>query len=171
MPPATPAPLTGNARPQCPVGWLQLDPLFRCHGAGLKAKHDARSHGAEPAGPAKSCRGPGSGAKHAPPFSVQAAQRKLGSLLVPYPSIDRATLPRNTHFYTGHAPRLATFGERHGSRGANWTPLATPRFKSVEYSCQSQNTEDGILVYLFGVIGFTNRVGVEIAPASGARTT
>ena len=46
--------------------------------------------------------------------------------------------------------------------------LPRPRFKSVEYGCQSQNTEDGILVYLFGVIGFTNRVGVEICAGIGS---
>ena len=103
MPPATPpAPLTGNAPAPVPGGVVVADPpggipvpwsevakrnmmlAAMVRRAGWACQELQRTGEWRP--------------KHAPPFSVQAAQRKLGSLLVPYPSIDRATLPRNTHF-------------------------------------------------------------------------
>lgn len=42
-----------------------------------------------------------------------------------------------------------------------------PSFQDAEFRCYSQNGEDGILLYLFALIGFTNRRSVEICCGSG----
>jgi hypothetical protein len=42
-----------------------------------------------------------------------------------------------------------------------------PRFADVEFCCYSQNGEDGILLYLFSLVGMTNRKVVEICAGDG----
>lgn len=42
-----------------------------------------------------------------------------------------------------------------------------PDFRDVEFRCFSQNGEDGILVYLFALLGTTNRKVVELCAGSG----
>jgi len=68
--------------------------------------------------------------KHAPPFSVQSAQRKLGRLIEMHQRWRRSVTVSDPM----SAPRGAA--------------LPRPRFPNVEYGCQSQNTEDGILMYV-----------------------
>ena len=46
-------------------------------------------------------------------------------------------------------------------------PDALPDFRDVEFRCYSQNGEDGILLYLFSVLGTTNRKVVEICAGDG----
>jgi hypothetical protein len=41
------------------------------------------------------------------------------------------------------------------------------RFDKLEFQCYSQNSEDGILLAIFGAIGVTNRRGLEIAGGVG----
>jgi hypothetical protein len=45
--------------------------------------------------------------------------------------------------------------------------LPLPKLSDVEFRCYSQNGEDGILLYLFSLIGTTNRKVVEICAGSG----
>ncbi len=47
------------------------------------------------------------------------------------------------------------------------TPAALPDFADTEYRINSQNGEDGILWYIFSLIGKTNRRAVEICAADG----
>jgi hypothetical protein len=42
-----------------------------------------------------------------------------------------------------------------------------PTLEDVEFRCQSQNGEDGILLYIFALIGTTNRKVVEICAGDG----
>jgi hypothetical protein len=42
-----------------------------------------------------------------------------------------------------------------------------PDFSDVEFRCYSQNSEDGILLYIFSLIGTTNRRVVEICAGDG----
>jgi hypothetical protein len=42
-----------------------------------------------------------------------------------------------------------------------------PDLADVEFQCYSQNGEDGILLYLFSLLGSTNRVAVEICAGDG----
>jgi len=42
-----------------------------------------------------------------------------------------------------------------------------PTFPDVEFCCHSQNGEDGILLYLFSLVGTTNRRVVEICAGAG----
>ena len=44
---------------------------------------------------------------------------------------------------------------------------ALPDFADVEFQCHSQNGEDGILLYLFSLLGTTNRRAVEICAGDG----
>jgi hypothetical protein len=37
-----------------------------------------------------------------------------------------------------------------------------PSFSTVEFKCQSQNTEDGILLFIFSIIKTTNKKVVEV---------
>jgi hypothetical protein len=46
-------------------------------------------------------------------------------------------------------------------------PGPLPGFSDVEFRCYSQNGEDGILLYLFSLLGTTNRRVVEICAGSG----
>jgi len=46
-------------------------------------------------------------------------------------------------------------------------PAKVQRFSEHEFGCYSQNTEDGILLLLFRMIGVTNRRAVEIAGGVG----
>ncbi len=43
-----------------------------------------------------------------------------------------------------------------------------PRFCEWEFGCSSQNTEDGILLYICAIIGSTNKKSVEIAGGIGS---
>jgi len=45
--------------------------------------------------------------------------------------------------------------------------IALPDFADVEFRCHSQNGEDGILLYLFSLLGTTNRRVVEICAGDG----
>lgn len=45
--------------------------------------------------------------------------------------------------------------------------LALPSFADVEFSCYSQNGEDGILLYILALIGFGERRSVEIGVQDG----
>jgi hypothetical protein len=45
--------------------------------------------------------------------------------------------------------------------------VALPEFADVEFQCHSQNGEDGILLYLFSLLGTTNRRVVEICAGDG----
>jgi hypothetical protein len=40
-------------------------------------------------------------------------------------------------------------------------------FDDIGFKCHSQNSEDGILLYIFSIIGTTNKVAVEICAGSG----
>jgi hypothetical protein len=42
-----------------------------------------------------------------------------------------------------------------------------PEFADVEFRCSSQNSEDGILLYIFSLLGTTNRRVVEICAGDG----
>ena len=42
-----------------------------------------------------------------------------------------------------------------------------PEFSDVEFRCYSQNSEDGILLYIFSLLGTTNRRVVEICAGDG----
>jgi hypothetical protein len=42
-----------------------------------------------------------------------------------------------------------------------------PEFSDVEFRCYSQNSEDGILLYIFSLLGTTNRKAVEICAGDG----
>src|SRR5580692_993562 len=42
-----------------------------------------------------------------------------------------------------------------------------PDFSHVEFRCYSQNSEDGILLYIFSLLGTTNRRVVEISAGDG----
>lgn len=44
---------------------------------------------------------------------------------------------------------------------------ALPKFEDVEFRAFSQNGEDGILLYIFSLIGMANRVAVEICAGNG----
>jgi len=46
-------------------------------------------------------------------------------------------------------------------------PSALPSLRDVEMRCFSQNGEDGILLYVFTLVGVTNTVAVEIGAGSG----
>jgi hypothetical protein len=46
--------------------------------------------------------------------------------------------------------------------------IPLPRFDDVEFRCFSQNGEDGILLYLFSLLGTVNRMAVEICAGNGA---
>jgi hypothetical protein len=46
---------------------------------------------------------------------------------------------------------------------------ALPEFSDIEFSCYSQSGEDGILLYIFSLLGTTNRRAVEICAGSGAQ--
>jgi hypothetical protein len=45
--------------------------------------------------------------------------------------------------------------------------IGLPKFNEVEFKCYSQNGEDGILLYLFSLLGTTNRRVVEICAGHG----
>lgn len=45
--------------------------------------------------------------------------------------------------------------------------VGLPDFPDVEFKCYSQNGEDGILLYIFSLIGTTNRRAVEICAGDG----
>jgi len=45
--------------------------------------------------------------------------------------------------------------------------LPLPRFGDVEFRCFSQNGEDGILHYIFSLIGTTNKKSVEVCAGNG----
>ncbi len=51
--------------------------------------------------------------------------------------------------------------------------LPLPNFRDTGFRVFSQNDEDGLLVYIFSLIGFTNKVCVDMAFASpyAANTT
>jgi hypothetical protein len=40
-------------------------------------------------------------------------------------------------------------------------------FDDIGFKCHSQNSEDGILLYIFSIIGTTNRIAVEICAGNG----
>ena len=42
-----------------------------------------------------------------------------------------------------------------------------PRLSDTEFRCYSQNGEDGILLYLFSILGTVNRRAVEICCGDG----
>lgn len=44
-----------------------------------------------------------------------------------------------------------------------------PEFSDVEFCCYSQNGEDGILLYIFSLLGTTSRKAVEICAGSGTQ--
>jgi hypothetical protein len=46
-------------------------------------------------------------------------------------------------------------------------PITTPRFPFANWGCHSQNEEDAILLYIFSIIGVTNRKAVEICSGIG----
>jgi hypothetical protein len=46
-------------------------------------------------------------------------------------------------------------------------PDDQPQFSDVEFRCHSQNGEDGILLYLFSLLGTVNRRAVEICAGDG----
>ena len=46
-------------------------------------------------------------------------------------------------------------------------PAALPTFDDVEFRTQSQNGEDGILLYLFGLLGAETKLAVEICAGTG----
>jgi hypothetical protein len=75
-------------------------------------------------------------------------------------------LPESVRF------RLPTKQEAH-TMNAKHHPFVFPktlvgkRFDKFEFQCYSQNTEDGILLAIFGAIGVTNRRGLEIAGGVG----
>lgn len=46
-------------------------------------------------------------------------------------------------------------------------PPTSQRFSAYEFGCYSQNTEDGILLLLFRMVGVTNRRAIEIAGGVG----
>jgi hypothetical protein len=50
---------------------------------------------------------------------------------------------------------------------AEASPALLPPFADVEFRCFSQNGEDGILLYLFSVLGMGGRRGVEICCGDG----
>lgn len=52
-------------------------------------------------------------------------------------------------------------------RGLAATNSPLPPFADVEFSCYSQNGEDGILLYIFSLIGTTNKRVVEICAGDG----
>ena len=47
------------------------------------------------------------------------------------------------------------------------TAASLPRFSDVEFRCYSQNGEDGILLYIFSLLGTSNRRVVEICAGDG----
>ncbi|MCJ7636553.1 MAG: hypothetical protein MUO21_03605, partial [Nitrososphaeraceae archaeon] len=51
--------------------------------------------------------------------------------------------------------------------------LPLPNFQDTGFRVYSQNDEDGLLLYIFSLIGFTNKICLDIAFASpyGANTT
>jgi hypothetical protein len=50
---------------------------------------------------------------------------------------------------------------------ARGDPTALPELADVEFRCCSQNGEDGILLYLFSLLGATNRLAVELCAGDG----
>jgi hypothetical protein len=52
----------------------------------------------------------------------------------------------------------------HADRGGHM-----PDFAEVEFRCHSQNGEDGILLYIFSLIGATNRKALEICAGDGTQ--
>ena len=40
-------------------------------------------------------------------------------------------------------------------------------FDDIGFKCHSQNSEDGILLYIFAIIGTTNKIAVEICAGNG----
>jgi len=52
-------------------------------------------------------------------------------------------------------------------QGIAYRGMPLPKFADVEFRCHSQNGEDGILLYIFSLIGTTNRKVVEICSGDG----
>jgi hypothetical protein len=53
----------------------------------------------------------------------------------------------------------------YSQRAHSGSPL--PAFEDTEFRCFSQNGEDGLLLYLFALIGFSSRCAVEICASDG----
>ena len=68
---------------------------------------------------------------------------------------------------TSPAAKLAQIQLAHDWRNLPLQGLPLPRFADVEFRAFSQNGEDGILLYLFSLIGTTSRTCVEICAGDG----
>ncbi len=85
-----------------------------------------------------------------------------------------AVLPKSVRFRLPSKAEARSQGTRHSLLGGQGNaPFVFPgpdraqRFAAFEFKCYSQNTEDGILLAIFGAIGVTNRRGLEIAGGVG----
>lgn len=69
--------------------------------------------------------------------------------------------------YAAAAVRLQQLALINDYRRMATDGVPLPSFADVGFSVHSQNDEDGVLLFVFALVGFTNRVVVEIAAGNG----
>ena len=69
--------------------------------------------------------------------------------------------------YAGALAPFAAAVQRHPELGMSQRLGASPRFTDVEWGCYSQNTEDGILDWIFAIIGTKSKRAVEMCSGVG----
>jgi len=95
--------------------------------------------------------------------SIQQQADALSARLdFPYLFSLRKMVNETTSASQGIQVLLALYYKELASRG-----LPLPQLYSTEFRCFSQNGEDGLLLYLFSLVGTTNRKAVEICAGDG----
>jgi len=92
-------------------------------------------------------------------LGIEGDQRELAIL--------RRLLGRTTTSYVGAANKVSQLILLNQYRDMVHRGLPLPSFEDVEFRAFSQNGEDGILLFVFGLIGMGQRRGVEICAGNG----